>query len=316
MKKFDVIIVGCGPSGVAAAKVLIKSKINFCMIDKETLPRKKLCAGGLTLKCQGILDELGFDYKSMIKGYYSNFELRTKNKIRKLEVKESIAMVNRTEFDNHNLREIKKYNKNIIEGEKITDIKDDIITTDKDEYKYKYVIFADGINGYSRVFSKQNNLGFCVEADIEKRKDKSISISFDALRDGYAWIFPKGDYSTVGLGKFKNIKDDYKRIMHDFCEDYNIKVDDKDIKGYPIPTSIIKNNIIDNKILVGDAAGLVDPISGEGIYYALLSGKCAAEVITNKLNNENVNMKKIYKNKMKHAYFTLNYKKLDRKSVV
>lgn len=308
MKKFDVVIVGCGPSGVAAAKVLLDASINFCMIDKEVFPRKKLCAGGLTLKCQKLLDELKFNYKELIKGEYSSFELRTKEKIRKLDVKEKIAMVDRVEFDNHNLKEIKKVNKNIFEGEKIIEVKDDIIKTDKNEIKYKYIIFADGINGYSRVFSKQNNLGFCVEANIKKRID-NIAISFDALKDGYAWIFPKGNNSTVGLGKFKNIKDDYKKLMCDFANHYNIKIDNKDIKGYPIPTSIIKKNIWDNKILVGDAAGLVDPISGEGIYYALLSGKSAGEVIVEKLNNKCVNMEKVYKKKMNKAYFILRYKR-------
>lgn len=309
MKKFDVIIIGCGPAGVAAAKIMLKNNVNFCMIDKETFPRKKLCAGGLTDKSIRVLDELGLEYKSVIKQECSSFLLKTKNKMRSLVIKKSIAMVDRTEFDNNNLKQIKVANKNIFEGEKILDITENIIKTDKDKYEFKYVILADGVNGYSRKYSKLKNVGFSVEIDI-LNIDKNIMISFDTVRDGYAWVFPKADYSTVGLGKFKNVKDDYKKLLRDFCLESNIDYKEEDVRGYPIPAGgRLRKPVIDNKILVGDAAGLVDPISGEGIYYALVSGKYAAEVIIKKLNNNKVNLKRLYKGKMAKSYLILSYKR-------
>lgn len=310
MKKFDVIIIGCGPAGVAAAKTLLKNNVDFCMIDKEKYPRKKLCAGGLTDKSIRVLNELELEYQSVIKQECSSFELKTKNKTRNLEIKKSIVMVDRTEFDNNNLEQIKAKNKNVFEGETVLDIDDNIVITSKDKYAFKYVIFADGVNGYSRKFSNLKNIGFSVEIDVSNRKDTSIAISFDALRDGYAWIFPKGSYSTIGLGKFKNVKDDYKKLLKDFCDNYDITFDEKLVRGYPIPTGgYIKKAVIDNKILVGDAAALVDPISGEGIYYALISGKYAAEAILKKLENDKVNLKREYNANMKKSLLILSYKK-------
>lgn len=314
MKKFDAIIIGCGPAGVAAAKTLLKNNVNFCMIDECVFPRKKLCAGGLTDKSIRVLNELGLEYKSVIKKECSTFKLKTKNKIRSLKVKKIITMVDRGEFDNNNLKQIKVANKNIFEGEKVIDIVNNLITTNKDKYEYKYIIFADGVNGYSRKFSKLKNVGFSVEIDVLNRFDKDIVISFDTVRDGYAWVFPKEDYSTIGLGKFKNVKDDYKKLLNDFCVDNDIKFDEKMVRGFPIPTGgYVKNAVVDNKILVGDAAGLVDPISGEGIYYALISGKYAAEAVFRKLNNDKVNLKRLYKGKMRKSYLILSYKRFTGK---
>lgn len=310
MKKFDVIIIGCGPAGVAAAKVLLKNNINFCMIDKEIFPRKKLCAGGLTDKSTKVLNELGLEYQSVVRQECSTFKLKTKKKTRDLMVKRSILMVDRTDFDNHNLEQIKEITNNVFEGESIIDIADNIVTTNKDKYEFKYIVFADGVNGFSRKFSQLKNVGYSVEIDVEKRNDKDITISFDTLRDGYAWIFPKGNYSTIGLGKFKNVKDDYKKMLKDFCLANDVEFDERKVRGFPIPAGgYLKKNVIDNKILVGDAAALVDPISGEGIYYALVSGKYAAEVIAKKLKNNKVDLKREYNGKMIKSHLILSYKR-------
>ena len=310
MKKFDVVIIGCGPAGVSSAQVLLKNNVNFCMIDKEVFPRKKLCAGGLTDKSINILNDLGLEYQSVVKSECSTFKLKTKKKTRDLMVKRSILMVDRTEFDNHNLEQIKKMTNNVFEGESIIDIDDNIVTTNKDKYEFKYIVFADGVNGYSRKFSQLKNVGYSVEIDVQKRNDEDITISFDTLRDGYAWIFPKGNYSTIGLGKFKNVKDDYKKLLKDFCLANDVEFDERQVRGFPIPAGgYIKKAVMDNKILVGDAAALVDPISGEGIYYALVSGKYAAEVITKKLQDNKVNLKREYNVKMIKSHLILSYKR-------
>jgi len=301
MKNFDVIIVGAGPAGIAAAQTLLKSKIDFCIIEKETFPRKKLCAGGMTNKCVELLEELKLEYKNVIKQVITSVQIGSKNKVNELTINDPVIMVDRTEFDNNNLSQIKKQNKNVFEKEYVINIEENILTTNKNEYKFKYIIFADGVNGYSRKLSNLKNIGFCVEFDIENRNDKSAVLSFDAIRDGYAWIFPKGNYSTIGLGKFKNVKDDYKKLLLDFCKSKDIEVKNEKILGFPIPNgSYLKSSVIDdNKILVGDAGGLVDPISGEGIYYALLSGKFSAESIIEKLKNNNINLPKSYNKKVK-----------------
>lgn len=58
MKKYDVIIIGAGPAGIAAAKTLKKVNINFCIIEKNKFPREKLCGGGLTHKSINLINYL------------------------------------------------------------------------------------------------------------------------------------------------------------------------------------------------------------------------------------------------------------------
>ncbi|MDD3341767.1 MAG: NAD(P)/FAD-dependent oxidoreductase [Bacilli bacterium] len=304
MKEFDVIIIGAGPAGIACAKILSQEKINYCIIDKDTFPRKKLCGGALTKKSIELLEDLNINIDKIIKTKFNNVVIDTKNKSYILNYSKKISMVDRTEFDNYNLDIIKKDNKNIFEDEKVIGIEENILITSKNKYKYKYVVFADGVNGYSRKISKLSNIGFCVELDVDKNNEKDLIISFNAISDGYAWIFPKGKYTTIGLGKFKNIKDDYKQKLKEFCLTKNIAIDSDEIKGYPISNgNYIKKSVFDeNKIIVGDAAGLVDPISGEGIYYSLLSGKYAGEVICEKIKKEDLILSKRYNRKIKHVH--------------
>ena len=65
MKKFDVIIIGAGPAGISAAKILKDNNINFCIIEKSKFPREKLCGGGLTNKTISLLKELNFSLKNL-----------------------------------------------------------------------------------------------------------------------------------------------------------------------------------------------------------------------------------------------------------
>ena len=67
MKKFDCIIVGAGPSGIAAAKVLSDNNINYCIIEKYKFPRNKLCGGGLTNKTIKLLNKLDININSINK---------------------------------------------------------------------------------------------------------------------------------------------------------------------------------------------------------------------------------------------------------
>jgi len=312
MKEFDIIIIGCGPAGIAAASALLKNNADFCMIEKEKFPRKKLCAGGLTNKSIKLLKEMDLKIDNIIKQKITNVEIDSKSRSRVIPTFNPVIMVDRSEFDNNNLTQIKVQNKNIYENEIISHIEENIIVTNRSKYRYKFIIFADGVNGYSRKITNLKGIGFSVEFDIQNRNDKNMVLSFDATKDGYAWIFPKGNYSTVGLVKFKNVKDDYNKLLLDFCKNKNIAVKDEKIGGFPIPGGYyIKPEVIDdNKIIVGDAAGLVDPITGEGIYYAMLSGKYAAEAIIEKLKNNKVSLANQYNKTIKKVHKDLSRKVL------
>ena len=305
MKKYDVIIVGCGPAGIGAAKILEKNNINYCIIEKNKFPREKLCGGGLTNKSINILKELELNIKDIKTIDAKEIELVTKDIKKTIKLDNKIVMTERKEFDNNNFKQVK----NIYQEETIQNIEDNILITDKNKYEFKYIIFADGVNGYSRKLITYRKLGFCVEC-LSKTKTNKTVLDFKIVKNGYGWIFPKKDHITIGLGNIHNeIKEDYVNLLIKFAKEYNIEIDKDKIRGYFIPMyskKVYKNSVIDNKyILVGDTATLVDPVSGEGIYYALASGKNAAESIIECLKN-NEELKNIYFKKSNNMYKELN----------
>lgn len=310
MKKFDVIIVGAGPAGIISAKVLKENNINFCIIEKNKFPREKLCGGGLTNKTISLLKELNFSLKNLNKISSNEVRLCNKNLDTKLILNNKIIMVDRKEFDFHNLKELKGIN--IFQEENIIDIKENTIYTNKEKYLFKYIIFADWVNGYSRRLIKGRKFGFCVEYNSSLKTDKTI-IDFSIIPSGYGWIFPKNNHTTIGLGNFNDKKFDYKNLLSSFAKKYNFDIDSSKIKGFHIPIfskKIYKQSVIDNKyILVGDAASLVDQITGEGIYYALESGRLASESIISSIKY-NTDLKKTYYKKTKKIYRTLQKRKI------
>ena len=306
MKKYDVIIVGGGPAGVAAARVLKQNHISFCIIEKEKFPRTKLCAGGLTYKSQKLLEKLDLDIQEISVQRCESIQLVSNKKNEKIPLMNPILMVNRTEFDYSNIKQVTE--NNLFESEKVLRIENDVLITDKERYVFQYIIFADGANGYSRQFIPNRKFGYFFEYQADTISDETI-FDFSILPKGYGWVFPKKNHTTVGLGKFNDEKIDYRALLHYFSEKYHFDIEKTDVKGYPIPiysNKIFKKSVIDDKyVLVGDAAALVDQVSGEGIYYALLSGKIAAESITLCLNYK-MSLKNIYFQKTKKMYRELN----------
>lgn len=301
MKKYDVIIVGCGPAGASAAKILKQNNINYCMIEKNIFPREKLCGGGLTNKSVLTLKKLGFIYDEINSRKSSQIQLVAKNLEKKMKLLNDIIMIDRAEFDYNNIKQV--VSDNLFEKEKIIGIDNNILSTDKDKYEFKYIIFADGVNGYSRRMIKDKQFGFCVEYKSEKIFDKTV-LDFCAIEGGYGWIFPKANHTTIGLGNANTNKEDYISLLCNFAQKYGFEIDKKDIRGYHIPIfseKVYKQTVVENKyIIVGDAGSLVDRISGEGIYYALYSGMKAAESIVLCLNDEGKNLKDTYFEKTKN----------------
>jgi len=305
MKKFDVIIVGSGPSGLAAAKVFKENNISFCIIEKNKLPREKLCGGGLTNKSISLLKKMNFDISKCHAKSIDNVNVCYGKKIKNIKLLNNIVMINRKEFDYVLLNQV--VNDNIFEFESVIDIVGNTLITNKDKYEYKYIVFADGVNGYSRRLINNRKFGMCVECNINIKTSQTV-VDFNIIKNGYGWVFPKKDHTTIGLGNVLNKRNNYIELITQFAKINNIKITQKDIKGFPIPVfskKVYQQSVIDNnKILVGDAASLVDQISGEGIYYALYSGKLAAESIIHTIKH-NYDLKNTYFNKTKPLYKSL-----------
>ena len=301
---YDVVIIGAGPGGVAAAHNLINNNISCILVDKQKFPRNKLCAGGITYKAFDLMKTLKlhneFNIENSVVSEGVSLYLEYEH-IADIKAKGLTYLVDRFEFDDYLVEEYKKKGGTFLEGVgvKNIDTKDNIITlSNNEDIKFKYVIGADGAVGMTRklVDEKFNANGFCLQIEVSRDKfnyeGNNMSLYYGVIPQGYGWIFPKQNSFTVGFGGDYDKNIDFQNEFEKFLSNLDIEFDRREFKGAMLPFGEyikVPINKEKNLLLVGDAAGLVDPFTGEGIYFAMLSGIKASKVIMEalKINDKN-----------------------------
>lgn len=293
----DVVIVGGGPAGITAGVALQRRGYRTCIIDCQTFPREKLCAGVLTVKS---VERIQYVFKGL---ELENLDIKSINKISLLYnrkiigtyiTKNAYSVINRKEFDFKLLQYYKSVGGQVFEGEKNYHIvydKNYIMLSDGKKIKYNYLIGADGINSRVRQYVQNNWKAaiLCFEKFIPNEANEDhIRIDFGRRLGGYSWRIPSKERIGIGLGEFyvKGMKRTPRKYNQYFKRQ---NVDDiSDIRGAFVSYGrYVKRPIKRNVILVGDAAGLVDAMTGEGIYFAIESGLQAAVAIINCETKEN-----------------------------
>lgn len=318
-----VVVVGGGPAGSTAAYTLAKQGIDVCVIDKSTFPRDKLCGGLLTLRSKKIFEAVfgeewkeSFEYRSTGVSFYG-----PEGKLNGAYDYSELFFTNRHSFDNHLLELAKGVGAVTYEGQGIRDIdlKNKVCyLASGDQIHYTYLIGADGVNSivaktiYGSSFNKKT-IGFALEMEVDRkclhRVVNTPEVYFGFIRWGYGWIFPKEHSLTVGIGglhmKNPEMKADFKRFLtHIFGEVPSAK-----IKGHYIPLGDYRKKPGTTDVLLsGDAAGLVESITGEGIAFAMQSGHLAATSLVEAIESEDrLDAFKIYATRFKEIASILDY---------
>jgi geranylgeranyl reductase family protein len=282
MTHIRIIIVGGGPAGSTCGYILRKNGIDCLIVDKSEFPRDKLCGGGLTPKAHILLDRifggLKYDYHSvrtmdiyMHNKFYCTFNLNTE-----------IRTILRREFDTQLLGEYTK-----LGGQKITGR---VISIEEKEGKVfltmdngqklscDILIGADGAVSIVRRYLQPNyKKGIvCVEKTVKGNSRTGIQVIFDKRFDnGYMYVFPNKVGNIVGYGHKATSVEEFKDLM----KEYDI-ADNEKVKGAYIPMlEKINYPFRKNILLIGDAGGYADSMTGEGLYYAVKTGENAARSI-------------------------------------
>lgn len=318
--KYDVTIVGAGPAGSTTAKFLAEKGFKVLLIDKNKFPRDKPCGGGLSSR---VLDRFRYvDNWDFIESYgYGGiaFSSSLKYKLEMEEDKPIVAMALRKNFDYKLVKLAVKNGAVLEDGKTVEDtkiLKDKvkIFLDDGSSIDSEILVGADGV--WSTVAKKmglrQKNIkiGICVLQEY-KLDEETLDRFFGKSRfcythtrfqdlDGYGWVFPKKEHLNIGVGEIlthrgsstKNnllkVYEEYiKTLKKDKIIPENIKVEK--CKGGALPVVPLEKTYCDRVILVGDAAGFINPISGEGIYYAMSSGEIAASIISEALEKGKTN---------------------------
>jgi geranylgeranyl reductase family protein len=283
---YDVIIVGAGPAGGSSAYYLAKGGAKVLLLEKVKLPRFKPCAGGISMK---FLSSLPFDAKPAIRGKVTRVRyLLNMQDPYDVDLTLDMAMLNRQEFDHLVVREAANLGAEVIDQVQISELLIEAnkikVMTNKGEFEGEYLIGADGVHsgvGKRVGLLKARKIWSAIEVEVPLKHDLETAVlGFGQIRQGYAWSFPKSDRFSVGIGG-RGEKRPLDKLMR-WLEFLGYKKDRKETKIYshPLPEAAPGEVLQKGRVLlVGDAAGTVDPLSGEGIRYAVRSAEIASSSI-------------------------------------
>lgn len=287
MLEYDIIIVGSGPAGSAAATTASKAGFSVAVVDKATFPREKLCGGLFTGRSQKAMRAIfGREIDDDLFVTTNHMRFLSKGRLlADIPNAPSVHLTMRRDFDAVLHADALKAGAIPYLGQPITELGENTLTLkDSTQLGFKVLIGADGVNSFvartlfGRPFDPET-IGFGLEIESPRPPtcDGAVEIDFDAASWGYGWSFPKRKTVTVGVGGINSRNDDMKANMSAYVTQTDSDADLR-FKGQYLPFGDYKKKPgRDHILLVGDAAGLVDPITGEGIALAMESGHHAAE---------------------------------------
>jgi len=304
VKIFDAIIVGAGPAGATAAKVLGEAGASVLLIDKSAFPRDKPCGGGISARAlerfpylRSALDRIPTSRVSKV-----HFESPSGFVVDYRSADPLYLMIRRCEFDNL-LYALARPHVETVTGlvRKVAFHSDHAkVTTESGEYQARIVIGCDGANSVVarasglRTGNVQNDYAIDM---MEETPVQELSTSesdrmyiYYRIRShyGYGYVFPKTAHLNVGVG-FKldyylaNLRGEHYAHHQSFVEDLKSKQvlagqsNRANFKAFPLPISgPLARTYADRVLLAGDAGGFVNALTAEGIYYAMVTGELAA----------------------------------------
>lgn len=289
MSKYDVVVVGSGPAGSSAARYLSQKGAKVLVIEKEKLPRFKLCGGALSSRIAPYLPE-GFKGKVLNTINRGILGFRGERFVEK-ENSQMAYIIDRAEFDEFLVESSKAEVWEETEFLGFSENGKIEVQTSKGKVWADFLIGSDGF--YSRVAKilgyKKTKFYRSIEFLCEGVMDfDSVIVELGLVERGYLWVFPKGEFLNVGIASTG--KENLLKIVKDYLRKQKlISVDSEEKpKGWFIPFAEGEKDLHLGRgrvLLVGDAGNFVDPLLGEGIYYAWLSGMKAAESIVQNPQN-------------------------------
>ncbi|MDO9224789.1 MAG: geranylgeranyl reductase family protein [Pseudomonadota bacterium] len=293
-KHHQVLIIGAGPAGSAAAHTLARHGVDVGVIDKARFPRDKLCGGLLTLRSAQIYQRIfARPWDAVIRHTAHGVKFLHQGKVlNEVRDRSDLFFTRRLDFDHFLLEQALEHGTHAYLDESVVAI-DTATKTCRlrsgGEIGYGTLIGADGVNSlvaktlFGHAFD-QRKVAFALELEVERadypERLDDPEIHFGLVRWGYGWVFPKQDTLTVGVGGIHARNPEMKAIFESFlCARFGHLPAGK-IKGHYLPFGDYRKVPGRGDVLLcGDAAGLVEPITGEGIAFAMQSGLYAAEAI-------------------------------------
>ncbi len=291
-RQVDAIVVGAGPAGATAAYWLARFGARVLLLEKESLPRYKSCAGGLTAK---MLQELPFDISPVVEDICSTLSVtfRLGEPFRRQYHQPLVYTVMRDRFDHYLTEQARAAGAQVrtrapvraisVEPEAVE------VATDDETYRALALVGADGANSVvARSLGLARNLRYGVGLELEVRPSDTLRHPWDGTvgldlgtidLGGYGWVFPKRRWLSVGVGVHEGGGRRLKGYLENLTARWGLEGGSQAVRrsGHRLPMRVAGSpTYVGRALLAGDAAGMVDSLTGEGIYWAARSGKLAA----------------------------------------
>lgn len=292
--EYDVIVAGAGPAGSTVGYELSRMGHSVLILEKEPLPRDKLCAGGIPRRILKLID---LQDGQMVEDRINRVEFTFRQKERFVleSPRPLIYTVNRRNFDEMLVRRAQAAGCQIRDGEPVGGLDQGnhlvLVHTPRGEYRARVLVGADGVSGVVAKlghFRRRRQIISTLQSEVPMERDAfnrhrgRVWIGFGWVRYGYAWAFPKRNHLSVGMGaavgggRARDFRRAFRFLLRSlFPQCLNVPA-----ASFPISLGGIKQNLVQGRmLLVGEAGSLVHPVTAEGIYYAVKSAQLAAEVV-------------------------------------
>nr|WP_240957820.1 geranylgeranyl reductase family protein [Streptomyces barkulensis] len=294
---WDVVVVGAGPAGASAAYAAAVTGRRVLLLEKAELPRYKTCGGGIIGPSRDALPP-GFELPLRDRVYAVTFSLDGRFARTRRSRNMLFGLVNRPEFDHALVESAQKAGAELWTGAAVTRVEQHgpavpdrrtvaVVLADGRTVLARAVVGADGSAGRigAHVGVKVDQVDLGLEAEIPVPPSVAedwagrVLIDWGPLPGSYGWVFPKGDTLTVGVISARGEGAATKRYLEDFVARLGLAGFEPAISsGHLTRCRSADSPLTRGRVLVcGDAAGLLEPWTREGISFALRSGRLAGE---------------------------------------
>ena len=295
MERFDAIVVGAGPAGSTTAYRLADAGARVLVVDKARFPRDKPCGGGLTMRA---VRHLPLDPAPVVEDRVDVVDLRLSfgRSFERAASSPLILMTQRLRLDHFLLEQAAARGAVVRDGVRVSDIEPDehgvAVTVDGVRVRGSVLVGADGANGVTARavgIDQAFDWGVAYEgnvAGVEARFRGRAVIELGVVAGGYGWVFPKGDHVNVGVGGWLREGPRLKERLRLVAGAQGLE-GLNELRGHRLPMRRPSSPLVRGRaLLVGDAAGLIDPLSGDGMYECFVSARLAAAAILDLLGGQ------------------------------
>jgi len=288
--RYDVIVAGAGPAGSTAARECAARGLSVLLLEKAAFPRDKPCGGGVSVRAARLLP---FDLSPVVErtAYGVRFSLRQSRGFVCSSSEPLTFITQRAALDTLLADQAVRAGAILRQRTPVRAVERHgthvVVHAGRETFEGRTLVAADGANGPTARLAGvpiARRLGIALEANVSPRGGLGrewltlIGLDLGAPRGGYGWMFPRGDHVNIGVGGWVHAALGLRALLDRLIRFYGFDPSTMSgVRGYHLPIRRPDAPLVwGNVLLTGDAAGLLDPLTGEGIHAAICSGRAAA----------------------------------------